>query len=83
MTEDQIQEKAREIVAFKQHLTTYVLIISLLFVLDWWDNDRIDWAYYPALGWGIGILAHAMNTYGFGFLSVEKEAAKLREKYNK
>lgn len=83
MNENQIQEKAQQIVGFKQHVLTYTVIVPLFFILDLWDNGRVDWAFFPTLGWGIGLLAHCMNTYGFGMLSVDREAERLRKKYSK
>lgn len=83
MTEQQIQERAHQIVSFKRHVLTYSLIVPIFFVLDFWDNGRFEWVFFPTLGWGVGLFAHGMNTYGYGPLSVEREADKLRENYGK
>ncbi len=80
MTEQEIQEKAETIVGFKKHLFTYVLINLGLFALDYYDNNRINWAYFPLLGWGVGLLSHYIQINSFGLFSVEKEKERLRNK---
>ena len=50
MTEKELRSKAEEIVSFKRHLITYLLVIAGLFAIDYYDNDHIEWAYFAALG---------------------------------
>lgn len=49
--------------AFYRHLLRYVIIISLLFVINWLTGPDYIWAKWPALGWGIGILSHARKAF--------------------
>jgi len=49
--------------AFYRHLLRYVIIISLLFVINWLTGPDYIWAKWPALGWGIGILSHARKVF--------------------
>jgi hypothetical protein len=65
--------------AFYMHLSTYVVVIGALFVINALTGSRW-WFFWPALGWGIGILVHAAATFGVGgFLGREWEDKRLQE----
>jgi hypothetical protein len=51
-----------------------------LFAMDYYDNGHIEWAYYAAMGWGVGILSHYASIKTGGVFSVEKEMERLRKK---
>ena len=70
--DDQAMERAlnraRQLKGFYIHLTTYLLVNALLVVIDLVagvNGDTtflgLDWAYWPILGWGIGVAAHAIT----------------------
>ena len=42
------------------HLAQYLIIIPALFALNIWQGIDYYWAFYPALGWGLGLLLHAL-----------------------
>ncbi|PSV30701.1 MULTISPECIES: 2TM domain-containing protein [unclassified Photobacterium] len=48
---------------FYSNLTTYVLVISALFVINYFTSPGYWWAVWPALGWGIGIVSHALSAF--------------------
>ncbi|EAR54236.1 hypothetical protein SKA34_03965 [Photobacterium sp. SKA34] len=48
---------------FYSNLTTYVLVISGLFVINYFTSPGYWWAVWPALGWGIGIVSHALSAF--------------------
>ena len=75
MTEKELRSKAEEVVSFKRHLLTYLLVIAGLFAIDYYDNGHIEWA----LGWGVGILSHYISIKSGGIFSVEKEMERLRK----
>jgi hypothetical protein len=58
MIEKELRSKAKGIVSFERHLLTYLLVMTGLFAMDYYDNGHIEWAYYAAMGWGVGILSH-------------------------
>ena len=80
MNEQQILEKAENIVSFKSHLLVYILVNVFLFGVDLYDNGHINWAFFSLLGWGIGLVSHYFSVSNPLF-SVEKEVEKLTEKY--
>lgn len=80
MTEQELQERAEANVAFYRHLFIYILVNAGLMVIDYFDNNKIDWAYFPLLGWGVGLLSHYIQISSFRLFSVEKEKERLRKK---
>ncbi|MBV8592993.1 MAG: 2TM domain-containing protein [Caulobacteraceae bacterium] len=46
-------------------------------------SPRVLWFYWPLLGWGIGLGAHAIDVYGYGGAgretAVQREMERLRE----
>ncbi|MGB2171223.1 MAG: 2TM domain-containing protein [Flavobacteriaceae bacterium] len=80
MTEQELQERAEANISFYRHLLTYCLVNAGLMALDYYDNGEIDWAFFPLLGWGIGLLSHFLQISSFALFSVEKEKERLRRK---
>ena len=70
MTEKELRSKAEEIVSFKRHLITYLLVIAGLFAIDYYDKDHIEWACFAALGWGVGIFSHYISIKSGGIFSI-------------
>ena len=62
-TEQQAMEYVRDIKGFYSHAIKYVVVISLLFVINFATDARYIWAWWPMLGWGIGVLFHGLNVF--------------------
>ncbi|MBL7916848.1 MAG: 2TM domain-containing protein [Bacteroidia bacterium] len=74
------QAKAR--VSFKNHLLTYLIINSFLWLL-WALGDKsnsgiIPWPAYSTLGWGIGIAFSYVGAY-----HSKNNISRVEEEYNK
>lgn len=80
MTEQELQERAEANVGFYRHLLVYVLVNTGIMAFDYFDNNKIDWAFFPLFGWGIGLLSHYVQISSFRLFSVEKEKERLRRK---
>ena len=79
-----VEQRARRRLAaeksFYAHLTTYVVVIGALFLINALTNRSYWWFVWPALGWGIGILFHALSTFGsFGTLGRDWEDRRLKQ----
>ena len=46
---------------FKSHLTVYLAVNLLLFVINLLKTPDSYWFIWPLLGWGIGVLGHAYS----------------------
>ncbi len=53
----------RRVKRFWIHLTVYVVVIAALSVVNLASDSRTLWVVWPALGWGIGLLAHGMAAF--------------------
>ncbi len=61
--EQVVIDRVRAIKGFYSHLMTYVMVIVLLFAINLIANPSHIWAWWPALGWGIGIIIHGLNAF--------------------
>ncbi len=75
------KERVEELKKFYGNLTSYVIVISLLAVLNYWTNSwRYMWFLWAAFGWGIGLFFHAMNTFNLNpFFGKDWERRKIKE----
>jgi len=48
---------------FLRHLLVYLVICSWLVWMDWHQNGRLTWAYWPAFGWGLGVFFQALGVW--------------------
>ncbi|PAJ71727.1 XRE family transcriptional regulator [Pseudoalteromonas sp. NBT06-2] len=65
MTEEEkkVIEHVRDIKGFYSHLINYVLVVSGLFILNYFINPEYIWAWWAALGWGIGVISHGLSVF--------------------
>ena len=69
MTDREIIEKARKRVKEKKefyaHLWSYVSTMIFLLFINLFTSPGYLWVLWPAMGWGIGIVSHAIAVFGF------------------
>ncbi len=61
--EERVIEYVRDLKGFYSHLTSYVLVMLVLFVVNLVFTPGYIWAFWAAFGWGIGILVHGLNVF--------------------
>ncbi|KXF82308.1 2TM domain-containing protein [Enterovibrio coralii] len=61
--EERVMNQVRDLKGFYSHLVTYVLVIGMLFVINLLTSPEYIWAWWPAMGWGIGLVIQALNTF--------------------
>lgn len=60
--------------SFGIHLVSYVLVISILVMINLAQSPDRLWVLWPAIGWGIGVIAHGATAYLVGYISrMEKQ----------
>jgi len=72
-------KRVKELKGFYGNLTSYCLVIPFLAVLNLITSPEQLWFYWPMLGWGIGLTAHGINTFGIGRNWEEKKIRELME----
>ena len=53
-------QRVEAITGFYIHLVVFVLVMALLLAVNWLGTPDIWWVQWPFLGWGIGVLVHAL-----------------------
>jgi hypothetical protein len=64
--------KAKAKVEFRIHLINYFVINTILAVINLTLTPEYIWFKWPLLGWGIGIILHALNVYYSGNTSIKE-----------
>jgi hypothetical protein len=81
---DRARKRVEEIKGFYTHLMVYILVNIGLFILNILTSRRDFWFYWPLVGWGIGVLAHAGSVFGPGkFWGPAWEERKIKELMDK
>lgn len=76
---DRARRKAKEIKGFYINLTLYLTTVPIIIFVNLTFSPEFHWFWFSAAGWGIGVLVHAMGTFGFPFLGKNWEERKLKE----
>ena len=77
--EKRARERVEEIKGFYQHLTVYLVVNAILFLIDIFSGGG-TWFYWVLLGWGIAVAFHASSTFDIlPWTSKEWEERKVRE----
>ena len=53
-------------IGFYIHLLAFLLVCVGLVAINWFTTPNIWWAQWPFLGWGIGVLGHALCAFTGG-----------------
>ncbi len=78
------QKKVEDLKVFYGNLTSFILINTGLIILNLVTSPRYLWFFYPLLGWGFGVLLHAMSVFNYmPFLNRDWEEKKIKELMNK
>ena len=73
--------EVRKLKGFYLHLAQYVVVIAALCAINLLTTPHRLWFYWPALGWGIAILAHAATIFGWlPFLGVDWEKRQVEKR---
>lgn len=73
-------EYVKELKGFYGNLFTYLLMMALLFTINYMTSPGYIWAWWAALGWGFGVLSHGLFVFRefslFGPLWEKKQVEK-------
>lgn len=58
--------KMRELKRFYSSVASFSLIIPFLFLINYFTSPEYYWAFWPLLGWSIGLMFQALKTFGVG-----------------
>jgi hypothetical protein len=74
------KSRVAQLRGFYVHLTTFIVVNAFLLVLNLLTDPDSLWFYWVLLGWGIGLVAHALQVYGsFTIFGKDWEERKIEE----
>ncbi|MFA1820925.1 2TM domain-containing protein [Virgibacillus oceani] len=77
------RKRVENLKAFYIHLTMYMIINTMLLLMNIVTNPSELWFYYPLIGWGVGLAAHGLSVFSSGFFGQEWEERKIKEYMDK
>lgn len=78
------QKKVEDLKGFYGNLTVYIIVIAGLAILNLVTYPQYLWFFYPAMGWGIGVVIHGMSVFNYmPFLGSNWENKKIQELMDK
>lgn len=79
--EQKAMEYVRDIKGFYSHAIKYAIVISILFLINFVTDRSYIWAWWPMLGWGIGLISHGLNVFEvFSFFSPAWEKRQIEKR---
>ncbi|MFD0992141.1 histidine kinase [Tenacibaculum geojense] len=75
-------EKVQKIKEFYQNLISYIVFIPLLIFINLRFSPQFQWFWFPMAGWGLGVIFHGLDAFGFSFLGNDWEERKIKEYMN-
>ena len=75
------RERVEALKGFYGSLMAYCFVIPILFWINWVTiGFDFVWAFFPAIGWGFGLVMQGMAAYGYNPLwGKQWEERKIRE----
>ncbi len=79
--EQRALEYVRDIKGFYSHLGSFACVIPFLFAINYFITPGYMWAWWPLLGWGIGLASHALSVFEvFPFFGPDWEKKQVEKK---
>lgn len=66
---------------FYTHLSIFIVVTSITLIAGWIIDQSLFYSFITGfVGWGIGVIVHAVNTFGwFNFFDSNWEKRKVKE----
>lgn len=76
------KKQVEEIKGFYGNIISYAVVIPFLIFLNYKTYWEFQWFWFPALGWGMGIVFHAFAVFGYGKQWEERKIQEIMDKEN-
>jgi len=74
------KERVQKLKGFYGNLGMYIIFIPVFIWLNYKSGAGFPWAIFPIAGWGMGVLAHAAETFNYNpFFRKDWEKRKIKE----
>jgi len=82
--EQKAMEYVRDIKSFYMHALQYVLVITVLTVVNLMTNPEYLWVLWVIFGWGISVLVHGLSVFEiFNLFGDEWERRQIQKRMNR
>lgn len=82
--ENRVIEHVRDIKGFYSHLINYTVVILGLFLVNFLTSPGYYWAFWAALGWGIGVVSHGLSVFEvYSFFGPDWEKRQIEKRLGK
>ena len=82
--EVKIIEHVKDIKDFYSHLINYGIVVGAFFILNLVTSPDHIWAWWIAIGWGIGVISHALSVFEIiNFFGADWEKRQIEKRLNK
>lgn len=76
---ERAQKKVKELKGFYVHFTIYLIMVMVFIFLNV-RSTSFPWALFPIGGWGLGVMGHASEVFGWNpFFGKDWEERKIRK----
>lgn len=58
------RERVEAMTGFYVHLAVFIVVMTALIIIDWRGEPNEWWVQWPLLGWGLGMVMHALLVFG-------------------
>ena len=58
---ERARRRIRRLRDFYMHVAIYVVVLAGIAIFNWMLTPDFWWVVFPAVGWGIGLAAHAVS----------------------
>lgn len=73
------KKKAESKIGFRIHLTIYIVVITLLVIINLSTSTEYIWFKWPLLGWGVAVIIHALSIFNTSEQTTIKERMIKKE----
>lgn len=73
------KERVERIKGFYGNLISYCVVIPVLMIVNL-NTSKFQWFWFPMFGWGMGVLFHGLETFGYGKSWEDRKIKEILEK---
>lgn len=74
------KKRVEEIKGFYGNLVSYCVVIPFLIFINYTTSWDFQWFWFPMLGWGMGVVFHAFDVFGYGKDWEERKIKEILDK---
>lgn len=82
--EKRVIERVQDIKGFYSHAINYVVVLTVLFIINFLTTPEYIWALWASLGWGIGLVSHGLSVFEvYNFFGADWEKREIEKRLGK